>query len=240
MAKILDVKIDHIKFSEAMAKIAAFLEVDELHQIATVNPEFVMAAQRDEEFKKIINQTDLNVPDGVGIKFAAWFLGQKIGDRLTGVDLVWEISKIAAERTKSIFFYGAADGVAAMTAHRIQALYPNLKIAGTYLGTSGEEDEQIVERINEANPDVLFVATGSPKQEKFIFNNKYRLKVKLAMGCGGAFDYIADVVPYPSKWIRAIGMEWLYRLLTQKNRARRIFTAVFRFPWAVFISRFKK
>lgn len=238
MAKILGVKIDNVSFSDVMAKIQAFLMVDELHHIATVNPEFLVTAQRDEAFKTILNNTDLNVPDGFGLKFGAWVSGQKIGERITGVDLTWEICKLASEKGYSVFFLGGAEDIAQKAAHRIKLLNSNLKIAGTYSGTPDEEG--IVERINNTEADILLVAFGAPKQEKFIANNKQALKVKLAMGVGGTFDYIAGVVPYAPKWVRKIGLEWLYRLFTQPKRWKRIFNATVMFPWLVLISKLKR
>jgi len=238
MSKILGVKIDNISFSDALAKIQAFLMVDELHQIATVNPEFIMTAQNDPVFLEILNQTDLNVPDGIGLQFASWFLGKKINERITGVDLTWEVCKIAAEKGYSVYFLGAAEGVAQKAAHRVKLLNPDLKIAGTYSGNPDEEG--IVDRINETKPDILLVAFGAPKQEKFIYNNRYTLKTKLAIGVGGTFDYIAGEVAYAPIWVRKIGFEWFYRLFTQPKRAKRIFTAVIIFPLFVIFNKFNK
>jgi len=241
MSKILGVKIDNISFNDALAKIQAFLMMDELwqtFQIVTVNPEFIVCAQRDKRFKEILNNCDLNVPDGVGLQCAGWFLNQKIGERITGVDLTWEICKIAAEKGYSVYFLGAAEGVAEKVAHRVKLLNPGLKIAGTYSGTPDEEG--LIQKINDAQPDILLVAFGAPKQEKFISDNKGALKTKIAMGVGGTFDYIAGIVPFPPIWIRKIGMEWLYRLITQPKRWKRIVTATIIFPLMVLISKFKK
>lgn len=238
MAEILDIHLDRVSMNQALVKIQAFLLDNTLHHIATVNPEFIMAARKDKKFHEILNSTDLNVPDGFGLQCAAWFLGEKIGERITGVDLTWEICKLAAEKGYSVFFLGAAEGVAEKAAHRIELLNPGLKIAGTYSGTPDEEG--IAERINSVSPDILLVAFGAPKQEKFIFDNRGALKVKLAMGVGGTFDYIAGIVPYAPTWMRESGLEWLYRLFTQPKRWKRIITATIIFPWMVFISRFKK
>lgn len=245
MARILGIKIDKVDFKEAMAKIAAFLMVDELHFIATVNPEFLVAAQRDEPFKNILNNTNLNVPDGVGLKYASWFLGEKIGERITGVDLTWEICKLAEEKSYSIYFLGGAEGVAQKAIERIKVIYPKIKIAGFFspvVSATGEAENnaEIINNINESQTDILFVALGAPKQEKFINSNKAQLKVKLAMGIGGTFDYIAGIVPYAPEWMRKVGLEWLYRLFTQPKRWKRIMNAVFVFPWLIIKSRFTK
>jgi len=243
MAKILGVKIDRVNFGEVMAKIAAFLMVDEFHMIATVNPEFLVTAQRDEPFKNILNSTDLNVPDGVGLQFGAWISRQKMGERITGVDLTWEICKLAAEKGYSVYFLGGAEGAAQKAANRLELMYPELKIAGIacpIIEVDGAAEPQIIEDINNSNADILLVALGAPKQEKFLNRYRDQLKIKLAMGNGGTFDYIAGVVPYAPAWIRKIGLEWLYRLFTQPKRWRRIFTATIIFPWLIIKSRFQK
>lgn len=238
MAKILGVRIDNVGLQEVIAKITAFLLLNGCRQIATVNPEFVVMAQKDPEFKAILSQTDVSVADGKGIILAARFLGQKIKERITGVDLTWEICKLAAEKGFSVYFLGAAEGIAAKAAKRIAMIHPGLKIAGFYAGTPQEEG--LVERINKTNPDILLVAYGAPKQEKFIWQNRERLNCKVAMGVGGTFDYIAGIVPYAPLWLRKLGLEWFYRLLTQPRRFKRILAATVVFPWLVIKSRFLK
>jgi len=244
MTKILGVKIDNLKFSQVRKKITLFLDAKKLHQIVTVNPEFIMAAQQDAEFKKIINAADLSIPDGFGLKIGAMLGRQKIGERITGVDLTWEIAKLAAEKGFSIFLLGAAEGVAKKTARRLKLVHPNLKIAGTYAGSPN--DKKTIEIIKAAKPDILLVAFGAPKQDKFIFNLKnnfsdfgFRISdlPKVAMGVGGTFDYIAGVVPRAPEWMRKLGIEWLYRLVKQPQRHNRIITATIRFPWAVICKR---
>lgn len=239
MAKILDIKIDNLTFSQVMQKITFFLEGKGLHQIATVNPEFILAAQKDTEFRRILNGADICVPDGVGLRLAAWMTGQKIGERITGVDLTWEICKLAAERGFSVFFLGAKEGVAQKTAQRLKIVHPRLKIAGCYSGTP--EERGIEEMIMKSRADILLVAFGAPKQEKFIAklkNDIHQLKsvnckLKIAIGVGGTFDYIAGVIPRAPRWMRSLGLEWLYRLIQQPSRISRIFRAVVVFPSTV-------
>lgn len=219
-----------------MAKITRFLNEDKLHQIATVNPEFVMASQKDTEFRNILNSVDLAVPDGIGLQWAAKFLHLPIGERITGVDLTWEIAKLAAEGGYSIYLLGAKEGIAAQVAQKLKIIYPNLTIAGVYAGSP--EEEGIAAKINQTKADILLVAFGAPKQEKFIFQNRHKLTVKLAMGVGGTFDYIAGTVSRAPKWMRVIGLEWLYRLICQPKRFGRIITATIIFPLAVLRSKY--
>lgn len=235
MAKILDVKIDDLTFSEVMSKINLFLRMKKLHQIVTVNPEFILAAQKDKEFKKILNQADLSLPDGFGLKIGAAILGQKIGERLTGVDLTWELAKLASQKGYPLYLLGATSGVAVKAAKRLKMLYPKLKIAGCYAGTP--DDNEIINRINNSKADILLVAFGAPKQDKFIYKNRDKLRVKIAIGVGGTFDYISGKMPRAPEWLRNLGLEWFYRLIKQPSRFGRILNAVVVFPLRVLVYR---
>ncbi len=242
---ILSVKIDTLNRQALISRISHFMlgqsrssgdassrgNENHLHQIATINPEFIMAAQKDPDFMETLNRSDLGVADGIGLQVAAKILGIEIGPRITGVDLTYELAKLASDNGYSIFLLGAAEGVAEKAAHKLKSIHANLRIAGTYAGTPTEPG--IVERVNESGADILLVAFGAPKQDKFICSNKERLIAKVAMGVGGTFDYIAGIVPYAPKWIRKIGMEWLYRLIKQPHRINRIVTATVLFPLAV-------
>lgn len=241
MSKILGVKIDELKFSDVMRRITDFLSSNEFHQIATVNPEFIIATRKDDNFKKILNETDINIPDGFGLQCAAFFKQIKIGERITGVDLTMEIAKIASEGGYSIYFLGGKKGVAEMTAQRLRYLYRNLKIAGTYAGSPDEVG--LIDKILQTKPDILLVAYGAPKQEKFIAELKVQSKelnassIKISMGVGGTFDFITGHMRRAPKWMRKIGLEWLYRLFKQPSRIKRIYNAVIYFPLLVIFSK---
>jgi len=237
---ILNVNIDNLSLSEILDKIRGFLNSSGQHYLVTTNPEFIMAAQHDDEFKSILNKADLSIADGVGIKFAAKRFGQKLQQRVAGVDLMWEISKIASEKGKSVFLLGAKKkGVAEQTAWRLIEKYPKLQIVGADGGFRrwlhrSLPDEKIVEVINRRQPDILFVALGQVKQEKWIYHHLPKLpSVKLAMGVGGSFDYISGHIKRAPQWIRSFGLEWFYRLLRQPWRLPRIITAVIKFSLAV-------
>ncbi|MCL5021309.1 MAG: WecB/TagA/CpsF family glycosyltransferase [Bacteroidetes bacterium] len=235
---ILKVKLDGLDLIHVKSRITEFLKEDRLHQITPVNPEFIMAAQKDESLLDIANQSDITVADGVGLMFMAKFLGVDIGERVTGVDLTWELAKIAAESNVPMYFLGASSSLQVRAAERLKAAQPDLKVAGTYSGTPGEAG--LVERINESGAGILLVAYGVPKQEKFISANRARLNVKVAMCVGGTFDFIAGMVPRAPKWIRVAGLEWLFRLFIQPKRINRIITATVRFPMAVMADKFTR
>lgn len=216
------VRADDVTWDEMLARIEAFIAGGTPHQIVTANPEFVMAARRDAEFRAIINNAALAIPDGVGLLWAGRLLGQLLRERVTGSDGVPRIAERAAEKGWRLFLLGAVPGVAEETAHRLVVRYPGLKVVGTYAGSPATEEETyIVDLVRRARPDVLFVAYGHPRQDKWIARNLNRLGVPVCMGVGGAFDFIAGVLPRAPAWMQRAGLEHFYRLLRQPWRWRR-------------------
>jgi len=236
--KILNVKIDNLSLSSVLEKIGQFFQSGQ-HQIATVNPEFIMAAQKDEEFKNILNKCDLSVADGFGLVLAARRRGEKLIQRITGVDLMKEICHLAADQNRSVFLLGAKKkGVVEQTARQLISEFPGLKVVGAERGFRHWHrhfsDEKLITIINRRQPEILFVAFGQVKQEKWIYYNLPKMpSVKLAMGVGGAFDYISGRVKRAPRFMRSLGLEWLYRLIRQPWRLPRIVTAVFKFGWRI-------
>lgn len=154
-----------------------------------------------------------------------------IPERISGTDLVLDIAKLCEQKNRTLFLLGAGEGVSQACALKLEKKYPNLKIAGTYSGSPKQKyDEKIVNIIKKTKPDVLLVAYGHPKQEKWINRNLNRLdSVKLAMGVGGAFDFISSKVKRAPKIFRRAGLEWFYRVIKQPWRINRILTATWRF-----------
>jgi len=232
--RLLGLPIQAITLAETLAWIEAAIAARAPKQICTANPEFLMAAQSDREFFEVLNRADLVLPDGVGLLWAARWLGQRLPERVAGSDLIYRIPERAAHNGWGIYFLGAGEGVALKTAEILREQYPGLAIAGTFRGSPNLEDENaIVARIQEARPDILFVAYGAPAQDKWIARNKTRLGVPVCLGVGGAFDFVAGVAERAPRWMQRAGLEWLHRLARQPWRARRIFTAVVCFPLAV-------
>ena len=239
--KILDVPIDEIDFKSTIKKIEGVIKNGKSHQIATVNPEFIMAAKKNKEFKQVLNNSSLNTADGRGILWAFEFLHKiKLKERVTGIDLFWALSKLCEDRGYRIFMLGGEAGVAKEAAKRVKLIHPRLKIVYTYPG-SVKETKKIRSLIRKTKPNILFVAWGSPKQEIWIHQNLKKFHTPLAaIGVGGAFDFIAQTKKRAPKWMQGIGLEWLFRLILEPKRFSRIWTAVVRFPVAVIISKFKK
>lgn len=231
--RILGVPIDNVTHEGMLARVAEFVAGNRTHQICTVNPEFVMTAQRDADFMAALNQADLCLADGIGILWAARRQGKPLQERVAGVDSVVRIAERSAQMGWRLYLLGAAPGVAEQTADILAERFPGLQIVGAYAGSPApEEESDVIARVNASGADVLFVAYGAPRQDKWITRNTMRLNVRVAMGVGGAFDFISGVARRAPRWIRRIGLEWLHRLIREPWRWRRQL-ALPRFAWAV-------
>jgi N-acetylglucosaminyldiphosphoundecaprenol N-acetyl-beta-D-mannosaminyltransferase len=229
---ILGVAVDDVTETEAIAQIAAFVAAGGPHHVVTVNPEFVMEARHNPAFRRVLAAADLATPDGFGLLLVARWRGTPFRGRVTGVELVQHVAAAAAERGWSLFLLGAAPGVAEQAAAALVRAHGSLRIAGCFAGSPQPSDEPTIrERIAAAKPDVLLVAYGHPAQDLWIARNQPLLRVPVAIGVGGVFDYLAGVVPRAPAWLRRLGLEWLYRLVRQPWRWRRIFNAVPLFLW---------
>lgn len=222
--QILGMPVDRITTDGWMNQLAGWIKAgDRAHQVCTINPEFIMIAQNDPIFRVILQRADLCIPDGVGLLWAARVLGKPLIERVTGSDGTIRIAKEAAHHGWRLFFLGAAPGIAEQAARKLREQFPELQIVGTYAGSpSPEEEDSIVERVNASDADILLVAYGAPKQDKWIARNLPRLQVSMAMGVGGSFDFIAGAVPRAPLWMREYGLEWLYRLIKQPWRIKRM------------------
>jgi N-acetylglucosaminyldiphosphoundecaprenol N-acetyl-beta-D-mannosaminyltransferase len=231
---ILGVRVHAVTMAGTLDWIEAAVEARASQQLCTANPEFVMAAQRDPDFLRVLNQADLVIPDGIGLVWAARWLGRPLPARVAGSDLVGLIAERAAARGWRLFFLGAAEGVAQRAAAVLQARYPGWVLAGAYAGSPRPEDEAAIgAMIQAARPDVLLVAYGAPAQDKWIARNRDRLGVPVSLGVGGSFDFLVGVARRAPAWMQGAHLEWLHRLVHQPWRVRRIFTAVVLFPLAV-------
>ena len=173
--RILGIPIHDVTLDEAVEQAAAWVREGSVHQMATVNPEFVMAARRDPAFRAVLEGADLCLPDGVGITLAARYLGRPLRERVAGVDLAEALAARAAREGWRLFLLGAAPGVADRVASVLTARYPGLTVAGTHAGSPRrEEEDDIVRRVREARADVLLVAYGAPAQDLWLARNLAR------------------------------------------------------------------
>lgn len=217
-ADVLGVKVDDLNLDEALNAVHGWLSEKTKHYIVTPNPEIIMAAQKDKGYRKLLNDADLSIPDGVGLK-----LSGKVENHITGVDFMEELVRRSVDWGATVGLLGGREGIAERATERLRAKYPQARIV--YADNGGVVDEQgeWVEGNRQVlvKMDLLFVAFGPPKQEKWIAKNLASLDVKVAMAVGGAFDYISGVVPRAPFWIRKAGFEWLFRLITQPWRSKR-------------------
>ncbi|MGC9396461.1 MAG: WecB/TagA/CpsF family glycosyltransferase, partial [Anaerolineae bacterium] len=207
------------------------------YQIATVNPEFLMKARHDPNFRATLQRVALCIPDGIGVVWAARLRGKKLRERVAGSDLV---PRLAAEATRHgwrIFYLGAAPGVAKKAADILAARYPGLNVAGCYAGSPApEEEEDIVARVRAARADILLVAYGAPKQDLWLDRNLVHTGATVGIGVGGSFDFITGVSRRAPRWLRRLGLEWLYRLVREPWRWRRQL-ALPHFAWLILTGR---
>ena len=230
---LLGIPVHDVTMAETLDAIGRFVEARAPHQICTVNPEFIMAAQNDFEFKRILNHAALNLPDGIGVVWAARRTGHSLRERVSGSDLIYQLADRAAKTGWKIFLLGAADGVADQTAIKLRSIYPGVNIVGAWAGSPRpEDDDEAVRRIRAAEADIVLVAYGAPKQDKWIDRNLARTDATVLIGMGGSFDFVAGTQRRAPQWIRRLNLEWLYRLVREPRRWRRQL-ALPRFVWKV-------
>ena len=270
--KVLGTRLDLIGRVETMALLRSWLKLRDrgpLKQIVTAYSEFFVTALADIEFRRVIDEADLVVPDGVGPLAAVsyqsrlagssstrspvlrklWLgmttgvdiLRHKVGETVPGVWLFEELVAEAARSGKKVFLLGGFSDVAKSLAEKLKSRYPELVVgydpgvvAGSVMEMTGTANDEVVRKINNFGPDILFVAYGPVKQEKWIAMNKINLRARIAVGVGGTFDELTGRVKPAPTWLSGMGLKWLSRLTQQPRRLGRIWQGVVVFPWLVF------
>lgn len=221
--EIVGIQVDNVDFLGAQAKVAEFLDSDQVNMIFTPNSEILLDAVKDRELEAILNKAQLVIPDGIGVVIASKFYGTPLKERVTGVDLSAKILELGAAKGSNVFLLGAAQASVDLAAAKIRENYKGLNVVGIRNGYFSEEDEeQIIQEIINSQADILFVGLGAPKQEKFINKYKDQLKVKIAIGIGGGIDTIAGTVKRAPEFYQKAGLEWFYRLMKQPSRFMRM------------------
>ena len=217
---VLGVNFDSVSMDEALSAALEAMEGGAGHEyIVTPNPEMVIAAVNDRTFADILNGAFLTLPDGIGIVRGAKLLRRPVAERIPGIDFISAL--LERMDGKRLFLLGSKPGIGERAARNIEKKYPGVVIAGVNDGYF-TDDEGLIDRINSAAPDLLLVCLGSPKQEKWMARNALRLNVKLMAGCGGTLDVYAGAVKRAPRLWRRLGLEWLYRLITQPRRIGRM------------------
>ncbi len=257
--EIAGVQFNPVTYNETIDQIFDFISKNEQVYVTTPNPEMVLNANKSERFMRVLNESKLSIPDGMGVLWASYYLSlpkkKGIGKliqlflslvnallfkskvrkilpaRVTGSDLFDRVVRESQIFTWKIFLLGAGPGVAKSAINNLLEKYPKAIFAGSYSGTPKmDEESEICETINRSEADILFVAYGSPAQELWISRNLSKLdSVKVAIGVGGAFDFAANKVKRAPKLMQKMGFEWLWRLMLQPSRIKRIWNATFVF-----------
>lgn len=217
---VLGIKVNTENYDELIEQIFERINTKQKSLIVAINPEKIIKAKKDPALAKLLNEAEFQIPDGIGVILASKIQKGQIRSRVTGVDLMMRICEEAAKRQKSIFLYGGKPGIAATAAEKLKQLYPGIQIAGVQHGYE-KDNEKVVEKINNAKPDILFVAMGSPKQENWINANRDRLYPTIYQGVGGSFDVLAGNVKRAPVAFQKLGLEWFYRLLKEPKRIKR-------------------
>jgi N-acetylglucosaminyldiphosphoundecaprenol N-acetyl-beta-D-mannosaminyltransferase len=256
--EILGVKFNSVHKKNAIDLLEQFLYSSTGHTVFTPNPEFLVKAHHDPYFKKVLNSSDLNICDGAGTQIASRGKLQ----RITGVDFMMDLCALAERDKKSVYIIGAlyipkkmkeSTVVIEKTQQILKNIFPHLKIVGWHPGPKIIErkdgsldlpisdNQKILDDIQQKKPDILLVAFGMGKQEKWIYENLDKLpSVRIAMGVGGSFDFISGCIPRAPKWMRKVGFEWLFRFVQEPKRFLRIWNAVVVFPLLIFKEDLKK
>lgn len=231
---ILGIPIDVLTRTEAVQRMMQMLSASSFHHVMTPNSEMLVEASKNPSFHALLNRTDLNIADSAGMLWAAKWTHQYLPERVTGVDTVMDLCAQLSEDTP-VFLLGAWGDTADKTAQKLQQKNPHLRIVGTYAGSPKKEDaEAIIQMINTSGAHLLLVAFGAPKQDMWIDNYRDQLThIRVAIGVGGTFDFIAGVHKRAPKIFQNLGIEWLWRLMREPKRFPRIWRAVVVFPYLV-------
>lgn len=250
--ELLDIPIDWITKEELTRKLKQFVVNKKPHQITTVNPEFLVISTENKNFQKVLQESDLSLPDGTGLVLAQtlndkepknsvtrWIRYFMLGfqfilmphsftyKRITGIELTDILMELSAKEDWKVYLLGAGPGIAEQAANIWEEIYPGVKIVGATDANPG--DAHTVRDIKKADPDILLVAYGAPKQDLFIAKYKDELKVPVMVGVGGTFDTLVGNKPNPPKLIKTLGLEWLIYLLMQPKRFKRIWRSTWTF-----------
>lgn len=238
--KFMNTEIDNLTMSETLEAIDLLIQQNRNAYVVTPNADHIVQLERGGELCDVYKNADLILADGKPLLWISKWYGTPIKEKISGSDLFPKLCEMASEKGYTMFFLGAAEGVAAKAAENLMQRYAELKVVGTYSPPLGfeqntEEMNKIEEIIKEANPHILIVGLGCPKQELFIFHNREKLGVPISLGLGASLDFEAGNIKRAPKWMSEHGLEWLYRFFKEPKRMfKRYFIddmKIFRLAW---------
>ncbi|MCX7926328.1 MAG: WecB/TagA/CpsF family glycosyltransferase [Fimbriimonadales bacterium] len=236
-ARILGVRVHRVSMMEALQRIEQLIQRREPSLVITADANAVLIALEDAEFHRLMETAPLVTADGAGLLWAGRQLKQPFPERVSGVDLVEQLTRLSHEKGYRLYFLGAAPGVAERAAQNLLIKYPNAQIVGVQHGYFSATDEPaIVAQIAAVRPDVLLVGMGMPRQEKWAWAHRNALDTPVMIGVGGSFDVYAGVVKRAPRWMQRTGCEWLWRLVQDPRKIKKVRNLP-RFAWQVWRAR---
>ena len=218
---VMGVNFDNVTMEEAMVRAGEILDGQDTVYVVTPNAEIVYAAMHSGEMMELINGAALVLPDGAGVVLGSKILGTPLKQKVAGVEFADHLMDVLIAKDKKLYLLGSKPGVAQMAAEKMLQKHPGLQICGMADGYFKDENE-VVEKVNAAGADVLFVCLGAPKQELFMKAHLEDLNVKMMIGLGGSLDSFAGTVKRAPRWMINLSLEWLYRLIKEPKRIGRM------------------
>lgn len=221
--KFMNTEIDNLTMAETLDAIDMLIQQDKNAYVVTPNVDHIVQLESGGELCEVYKNADLILTDGKPLLWIAKWYGTPIKEKISGSDLFPRLCEMASKKGYKMFFLGAAEGVAAKAAENLMKRFPGLNVVGTYSPPYGfeknaEEMRKIEDMIKVANPHILIVGLGCPKQEKFIFHNRDKLGVPISLGLGASLDFEAGHVKRCPRWMANVGLEWLYRITQDPKR----------------------
>lgn len=239
---VIDCPVDCLDMNQTIEKIENTIKQKKKCQHVVVNVSKFMEMRKDPQLKKIIEDCQIINADGMPLVWASKLLGDPLPERVTGIDLFYNLIKLSSEKGYRPFFFGAREWVVKDVVETFKAKYPDLQVAGFRNGYYNKDEEgNIAEMIKDSKADMLFVGFSSPMKEKFL--NKWMpvMNVPFCMGVGGSFDIVAGKTQRAPEWMQKTGLEWLYRIIQEPRRMwKRYAKTNPGFVWIVFMEYLKK
>jgi N-acetylglucosaminyldiphosphoundecaprenol N-acetyl-beta-D-mannosaminyltransferase len=217
LMELLNVKYDNIALNTAIEKIVSLVKKQNEADVFFLNADCLYKAQKDEEYRNILNSADLVLPDGIGLKIMTRIFGKEMKEDCNGTDFSPLLMRKLTEKGYKIFFLGSREGVAEKAAENMRKQISMIQILGTHSGYFNN-DEEVIKKINVSGADVLFVAMGVPLQEKWIARNRGKLNPRLCLGVGALLDYLSGTIPRAPLFMRKMHIEWLWRIFIEPKR----------------------
>lgn len=234
---IMGLQFDNITMEEALDAAKALLQGEHAARVVTPNAEIAYEALHDENMRTLLNSAELMLPDGAGVVLASKILKTPLKQKVAGVDFADGLLGVLETTGQSLYLLGSKPGVGELAAQKMTQKHPKLRIAGIADGYF-QDEAPVIDKINASGADVLFVCLGAPKQEQFMARHQKALHVKLMAGLGGTLDSFAGTVKRAPKWMIRLNLEWLYRLIKEPKRFKRMLRLP-KYLWAVVCKRIR-